>query len=138
MGYLTMRLANKVAIISGGASGMGAAAARIFAREGARVVIGDLLEAEGRQVVDGIGEAARFERLDVTKEADWQAIVEAAVAQFGKLDILVNSAGLSGSGYQDLFSLPAWETVMGVNATGVFLGIKYAVRRCNERGAARS
>lgn len=129
-----MRLANKVAIVTGGASGMGAATARRFAREGAKVMIGDVLEEEARRIVTEIGAAAAFERLDVTEEAAWQAIVEASVRQFGKLDILVNCAGISGSGYQDLMSTPAWETVMGVNATGVFLGMKYAVPAMRRAG----
>ncbi len=129
-----MRLANKVAIVTGGASGMGAATARVFAREGARVVIADLLEAEGRRVADGLGDAAAFERLDVTDEANWQAVVDRTVGRFGRLDILVNNAGISGSGYQDLFSRPAWDTVMGVNATGVFLGMKYAVPAMEQAG----
>src|ERR1700735_1039294 len=89
----TMRLAGKVAIISGAASGMGAATARMFAREGANVVIADVLDYEGQQVASGIGEAARFEKLDVTREDDWAAVVGATVGAFGKLDVLVNNAG---------------------------------------------
>jgi hypothetical protein len=81
-----MRLADKIAIISGAASGMGAATARMFAREGAKVVIGDVLEHEGRQVADAIGASARFEPLDVTKEESWAAIVTATTRHFGKLD----------------------------------------------------
>src|SRR5213592_2576654 len=96
-----MRLAGKVAIISGAASGMGAATARMFAREGAKVVIGDVLEHEGRQVAEGIGTSARFELLDVTKEESWAAVVAATTREFGKLDILVNNAGISGSAEQD-------------------------------------
>ena len=90
-----MRLAGKVAIISGAASGMGAATARMFAREGAKVVIADVLEHEGRQVADGIGASARFEPLDVTKEESWAAVVAATTRHFGKLDVLVNNAGIS-------------------------------------------
>ncbi len=122
-----MRLQDKVAIISGGASGMGAATARIFAREGAKVVLGDVLHDEGGRVASGIGEAARFEPLDVTKEESWRSIVERTLGHFGRLDILVNNAGISGSGYQDLMDTPAWETVIAINATGVFLGMKHAV-----------
>jgi len=92
-----MRLAGKVAIISGAASGMGAATALMFAREGAKVVIADVLEHEGRQVADGIGVSARFEPLDVTQEESWAAVVTATTGQFGKLDVLVNNAGISGS-----------------------------------------
>jgi NAD(P)-dependent dehydrogenase (short-subunit alcohol dehydrogenase family) len=129
-----MRLQNKVAIVTGGASGMGAATARIFAREGARVMIGDVLEDEGRRVAAAIGEPARFTRLDVTQEPDWEAIVAATRAAFGKLDILVNNAGISGSGYQDLTDTPAWHTVMAINATGTFLGMKHAVPAMRDAG----
>jgi NAD(P)-dependent dehydrogenase (short-subunit alcohol dehydrogenase family) len=122
-----MRLAGKVAIISGSASGMGAAAARMFAREGAKVVIADVLEHEGRQVADAIGAAARFEPLDVTKEEDWAAVVAATTQHFGKLDVLVNNAGISGSAEHDFYSTEAWQRIMAVNATGVFFGIKYAI-----------
>ena len=92
-----MRLENKVALISGGARGMGAAEARMFAREGAKVVIGDVLEAEGRQVEAQINEASDecvFVLLDVAQESQWQQAVETAVARFGKLDVLVNNAGI--------------------------------------------
>jgi 3(or 17)beta-hydroxysteroid dehydrogenase len=89
-----MRLEGKVAIISGAASGMGVATARRFAKEGARVVIADMLEEEGQQVAADITRAngtAEFMRLDVTNEADWKAVVEATVQKYGKLDILVNN-----------------------------------------------
>jgi 3(or 17)beta-hydroxysteroid dehydrogenase len=122
-----MRLAGKVAIISGAASGMGAATARMFAREGAKVVIADVMEHEGRQMADSIGPAARFEKLDVTSESDWQAVVTATQRHFGRLDVLVNNAGVSGSAEQDLYSTEAWHRIMGINATGVFLGIKHAI-----------
>ena len=95
-----MRLEGKVAIVSGAASGMGAATARRFAKEGAKVVIADMLEDEGRQVAADITRAngtAEFIRLDVTNEDDWKAVVEATVQKYGKLDILVNNAGISGS-----------------------------------------
>jgi NAD(P)-dependent dehydrogenase (short-subunit alcohol dehydrogenase family) len=122
-----MRLAGKVAIITGAASGMGAATARMFVREGAKVLIADVMEHEGRQVANAIGDAARFEALDVTNEDNWAAVVAAATRHFGKLDVLVNSAGISGSAEQDLYSTAAWHRIMAVNATGVFLGIKHAV-----------
>jgi NAD(P)-dependent dehydrogenase (short-subunit alcohol dehydrogenase family) len=122
-----MRLEGKVAIITGAASGMGAATARMFAREGANVVIADMLAHEGKQVADAIGSAARFEPLDVTKEENWAAVLAATTRHFGKLDILVNNAGISGSAEQDLYSTEAWHRIMAVNATGVFLGIKHAI-----------
>ena len=125
-----MRLAGKVALISGGARGMGAAEARMFAREGARVIIGDVLEAEGRQVEAEITEAggeALFVNLDVTSEASWDAAVGAAVARFGKLDVLVNNAGIVARGHLLDSSLDEWNRVMNVNSTGVYLGTKTAI-----------
>ena len=94
-----MRLAGKVALISGGARGMGAAEARLFAREGARVVLSDLLDAEGKQVeaaVTAAGGEALYVHLDVTSETEWERAVATAVARFGRLDILVNNAGVGG------------------------------------------
>jgi NAD(P)-dependent dehydrogenase (short-subunit alcohol dehydrogenase family) len=132
-----MRLANKVAIVSGAASGMGAATARRFGREGASVVVADLLEEDGRAVVASITEAggkALFQRLDVTEEASWAACVAAAVAAYGRLDILVNNAGISGSGVNDLLEPGIWDRVMAVNSTGVFYGTKYAVEQMRKNG----
>ena len=132
-----MRLAGKVALITGGASGMGQSEATIFAREGASVVVADLLEFEGRQVVEKIaasGGQARFVKLDVSNEDEWQAAVRAAVAAFGKLDILVNNAGISGTFDPDTTSTSAWDKLMDVNAKGVFLGMKHAVPAMREAG----
>lgn len=129
-----MRLAGKVAIISGAASGMGAATARIFASEGAKVIIADLLEHEGRQVAAEIGAAAAFEKLDVTKEQDWADVVAATRKRFGKLDVLVNNAGVSGSAEQDLYSSDAWHRIMEINATGVFYGVKHAIPAMKDNG----
>lgn len=129
-----MRLNGKVAIITGAASGMGAATARLFAREGAKVVIADMLETEGRKLASEIGAAARFEKLDVTDEAGWAAVVAATRQHFGRFDILVNNAGISGSAEQDLYSTEAWHRIMNVNATGVFLGTKYAVQAMKTNG----
>jgi NAD(P)-dependent dehydrogenase (short-subunit alcohol dehydrogenase family) len=132
-----MRLAGKVALITGGASGMGQSEALIFAREGARVVVGDLLEVEGRQVVDKIAAAggqARFVKLDVTSESEWQRAVGTAVDAFGKLDVLVNNAGISGTFDPDTMSTTAWDALMNVNAKGVFLGMKHAIPRMRDAG----
>jgi NAD(P)-dependent dehydrogenase (short-subunit alcohol dehydrogenase family) len=132
-----MRLAGKVALISGGASGMGRSEATIFAAEGARVVVGDVLEAEGRDVADTIAKAggqARFVRLDVTDEKSWQDAVAAAVSAYGKLDVLVNNAGISGTFDPDTLSVSAWDKLMSVNAKGVFLGMKYAVPAMEKAG----
>ena len=132
-----MRLAGKVALVSGAASGMGQSEATIFAREGAKVIVADILEAEGKQVADKIvsgGGQARFVKLDVTSEAEWDAAVRAAVSAFGKLDVLVNNAGISGTYDADMLSSAAWDTVMGVNAKGVFLGMKYAIPLMKKAG----
>ena len=125
-----MRLEGKVAIVSGAASGMGAATARRFAKEGAKVVVADMLEEEGRQVAADITRAngtAEFMRLDVTSEDDWKAVVDATVQKYGKLDILVNNAGISGSAVTDMLDTEAWDRLMAVNSRGVFLGTKHAV-----------
>ncbi|HUC69832.1 MAG TPA: glucose 1-dehydrogenase [Stellaceae bacterium] len=125
-----MRLENKIALITGAASGMGASMARIFAGEGAKVIVADMLEEEGKAIVADITRAngaAMFQRLDVSSEAEWQAAVDAALAAYGRLDILVNDAGLSGSAVADLFDTAAWDRLMAVNARGVFLGMKFAV-----------
>jgi len=108
-----MRLEGKVAFISGGARGMGAAEARLFASEGAKVAIGDILETEGQQVeaeISELGGEALFTRLDVTSEADWQRAISATVTRFGKLDILVNNAGISGTFDPDLISTESWDS----------------------------
>ena len=132
-----MRFDGKVAMVTGSASGMGAVEAHLFAQEGAKVVVADLLEDEGSKVVADIAAAggeARFVRLDVTDENDWQEAVTTAVATFGKLDILVNNAGISGSSGGDLMDTAAWDRLMEINAKGVFLGIKYAVSAMQQTG----
>src|SRR6266851_971848 len=114
-----MRLVGKVALISGGARGMGAAEARLFAREGAQVIIGDILAAEGGAVEADIrakgGEAA-FVRLDVTSEADWQKAVGLAQSSFGKLNVLVNNAGIGGGSRIEDTTAEDWNRMMDVNA----------------------
>ncbi len=132
-----MRLAGKVALVTGGASGMGAAEAKLFAKEGAAVVVADVLDAEGKKVVDDITGAkgrARYVHLDVTREAEWQSAVAAAVEAFGKLDVLVNNAGISGGIERDIMSTTAWDRLMDVNAKGVFLGMKHAIPAMQRAG----
>ena len=132
-----MRLAGKVALVSGAASGMGQSEATIFEREGAKVIVADILEVEGKQVAEKIaagGGQARFVKLDVTSEAEWDAAVKAAVGAFGKLDVLVNNAGISGTYDQDMLSSAAWDKVMAVNAKGVFLGMKAAIPLMKKAG----
>ena len=132
-----MRLAGKVALISGGARGMGAAEARLFAQEGARVVVADILEDEGRAVENDInakGGEALFVRLDVTSESDWERAVAATGDRFGKLDVLVNNAGIGGASRVEDTTVEAWERVMAVNAKGVFLGTRAAIPAMRRAG----
>ena len=132
-----MRLEGKVAIITGGANGMGAEECRIFAREGAKVVIADVVEEQGRQVEAEIAESggdAVFMKLDVTSESNWAEAIEATVARYGKVDILVNNAGISGTHDEDTMSTEAWERFMDINAKGVFLGMKSVIPQMQEVG----
>ena len=132
-----MRLEGKVALVTGGANGMGAEECRLFAREGAKVAIGDILADQGRQVEAEIVEAggeAMFVNLNVADEASWESAVAAIAARFGKLDVLVNNAGISGSGETDFRSTDAWDRLMNINARGVFLGIKHAIPEMQRAG----
>ena len=132
-----MRLGGKVALISGAARGMGAVEARLFAREGASIVLGDVLEQEGRRVASEIaatGAAAVFVKLDVTSEIDWESAVGEAVSGFGKLDVLVNNAGVYLRGPVHETSLQDWDRVMDVNARGPFLGTRAAIPAMKESG----
>ena len=125
-----MRLEGKVALISGGARGQGAVEAKLFASEGASVVIGDILDDLGRQVEAEIAESggnATYVHLDVTSESQWNDAVSAAVERYGKLDILVNNAGiLIRAGVEDTTG-EDWDRIMDINAKGVFLGTKAAI-----------
>ena len=132
-----MRLEGKVAFISGGARGMGAAEVRLFAAEGASVAFGDVLEAEGEALADEIqasGGQALFLTLDVTSAAQWQQAIDATEARFGRLDILVNNAGVRGSGLVEDVSVEEWDRVMNINAKGVFLGTKTALPALRRSG----
>ena len=132
-----MRLEGKVALISGGARGMGATEARLFASEGARVILGDILEEHGQQVQAEVAESggeAVFVRLDVTVESDWRRAVDTAVQRFGKLDILVNNAGIFDRSTVQSQTIESWDRVMGINAKGVFLGTKAAIPAMRDTG----
>ena len=132
-----MRLENKVALISGGARGMGAIEARLFALEGAQVVIGDVLEEEGRQTEAAINESGGeclFVPLDVTSESDWEQAVTAAVTRFGWLDILVNNAGIGRVSKVEDTTEEEWDLVMDINAKGVFLGAKAVIPAMRNAG----
>jgi len=132
-----MRLENKVALISGGARGMGAVEARLFASEGAKVVIADVLEDEGRRTeaeINETGGECLFVRLDVTSESDWREAVAATVARFGKLSILVNNAGIYRTNRVEETTGEEWDQVMDINAKGVFLGTKQAIPEMRKAG----
>ena len=132
------RMDGKVALISGGARGMGATEAQLFAREGAAVVIGDVLDEEGEATAASIaadGGRCRFVHLDVTQVADWESAVAEAVSQFGSLDVLVNNAGIGSSSFQ-IHEEPVelWDRTIDVNLKGVFLGTRTAVPAMLEAG----
>jgi NAD(P)-dependent dehydrogenase (short-subunit alcohol dehydrogenase family) len=133
------RLDGKVALISGAARGIGGETAQLMAQAGARVLIGDVLDEQGRQTVSAINAAgghAEYVHLDVTKEESWTAAVNLATSRFGKLDILVNNAGVFiGKGIEEI-SLAEWEKLVAVNMTGVFLGTRLAAQALRE--AAKS
>nr|MCS5608371.1 SDR family NAD(P)-dependent oxidoreductase [Alphaproteobacteria bacterium] len=132
-----MRVAGKVALISGGAGGIGAATAKLLATEGAAVVIADLLEDEGRATEASIAESggrALFVNLDVTSEDSWNNAVQSVVSSFGKLDILVNNAGVSHRAGVEETTPDAWDHVMDVNVKGVFLGTKAAIPEMRKAG----
>ncbi|MCY3542462.1 MAG: glucose 1-dehydrogenase [Chloroflexi bacterium] len=132
------RLDGKVAFISGGARGMGAEEARLFAREGAKVAIGDILDDDGHAVEAEINESGGdclYIHLDVTGESNWQDAIAATVSRFGRLDILVNNAGIGGMGglIEDT-AVEDWERVLDINGKGVFLGTKAAIPAMQDSG----
>ncbi|MGH3724329.1 MAG: glucose 1-dehydrogenase [Mycobacterium sp.] len=126
------RVDGKVALISGGARGIGAADARALVAEGAKVVIGDVLDDEGAALADKLGDAARYVHLDVTEAEQWDAAVSTAVDEFGLLNVLVNNAGIVAVGQIGKFDMTQWQKVIDVNLTGTFLGMQASV------GAMRS
>lgn len=128
------RLAGKVAIITGAAQGMGSATARLFAAEGAKVVLCDVIEDKGRETAAEIGESAVFEKLDVRSEADWDRVVAATTLRFGQLDILINNAAIVH--FSPIEAMPAEdiERVLAINVMGTMLGAKYAAREMIKAG----
>jgi 3(or 17)beta-hydroxysteroid dehydrogenase len=131
------RLSGKVAIVTGGALGIGAATVKMFAAEGARVVLADINEAAAAKVVDearAAGGEVTFVRLDVSREEDWQAAVAETLRLYGKLNVLVNNAGISLGHDVEETSLEEWNHLMGINATGVFLGMKHAIAAMKDNG----
>jgi NAD(P)-dependent dehydrogenase (short-subunit alcohol dehydrogenase family) len=132
-----MRLENKVAFVSGGARGMGAAEAKLFAREGAKVVIGDVLDEDGRKTeaeINELGGECLYVHLDVSSEDSWRSAVAETVSKFGKLDILVNNAGVVSMLKLEDIDVNEWDWVMDINAKGVFLGTKAAIPEMRKAG----
>jgi NAD(P)-dependent dehydrogenase (short-subunit alcohol dehydrogenase family) len=131
------RLDGKVALISGGARGQGAAEAQFFAREGARVVFGDILDEAGRQVEAAIrsaGGEATYVHLDVTSEDHWRVAIDTAVQRYGQLNILVNNAGILLRRAIEEMSVEEWDRIMAINLKGVFLGTKHAIPAMRRAG----
>ena len=133
------RLKGKVALISGGARGQGAAEAQLFAGEGARVVIGDVLDDLCKKTAGEInsksgGKAVVALHLDVTRAADWRAAVNACAREFGGLDILVNNAGIANVKGIEETSEEEWDSIVNINQKGVWLGMKAAVPAMRQRG----
>lgn len=121
------RVDGKVALISGGARGMGAEHARALIAEGAKVVLGDILDDEGKALAEQLGDAARYVHLDVTSAEEWDAAVATAVNEFGSLNVLVNNAGIVALGKIGEFDMAKWQKVIDVNLTGTFLGMQASV-----------
>src|SRR5258708_9399184 len=132
-----MRLKDKVAIVTGGAHGMGEAESRLFAVEGAKVVVADILGNDAEVVAGDIracgGEAIAAE-IDVTSEAEWGGLIAKTVAAYGRLDILVNNAGISGSSGRSPDGIEGWHRVIAGNTTSVFLGTKLAAEQMAKTG----
>ncbi|GEA87401.1 glucose 1-dehydrogenase [Cellulomonas cellasea] len=119
-------LDGRVALVSGGARGLGAAYVRALHERGATVVVGDLLDDEGTALADELGERVRFVHLDVTSEEDWAAAVEVAVG-LGGVDVLVNNAGIANAGRIERYGREKWDAVIAVNLTGTYLGVRAVV-----------
>ncbi|MCV7229177.1 SDR family oxidoreductase [Mycolicibacterium komossense] len=121
------RVDGKVVLISGGAQGMGASHAQMLVAEGAKVVIGDILDDKGQALADEIGDSARYVHLDVTQADQWDAAVALANSEFGSLTGLVNNAGIVALGKIGKFDMAKWQQVIDVNLTGTFLGMQATV-----------
>lgn len=128
------RVAGKVAIVTGGASGMGRADSKALAAEGASVVIADLNETDGQALAQEIGDSAVFMTLNVADEDNWKSVIAATLDRFGRLDILVNNAGIIAMGNIVETDLESWRKVNAVNSDGVFLGCKHAIPAMEKSG----
>lgn len=133
---MSQRLRNKVAVVTGAASGIGEAVARRFAAEGARVLLTDLNVAEGERIATELGGEALFLRQDVSDPADWQALAALVRERFQRLDVLVNNAGILLPGSIEQTTLEQWQRLMRVNADSVFLGCQTAVALMKEGGGS--
>ena len=133
----TGRVAGKVAIVTGGASGIGEATSRIFVREGAKVVIGDIDAERGEALAQELSPDAAFQMLDVTSESAWTAAADVAKSRWGRLDIVVNNAGMSGAKGRPVVEdvvVDDWNDVFAVNSTGVMLGTRAGIAAMREVG----
>jgi 3alpha(or 20beta)-hydroxysteroid dehydrogenase len=128
------RLDGKVALVSGAARGMGQAHAAAFAREGAKVVVCDVIDEEGEAVARDLGSVAVYHHVDVTQPGDWESAVAAGVAAFGKLDVLVNNAGIVEPSPFEGMTLESYRRVTEINQTGVFLGMQAAIAPMKQAG----
>ncbi|WP_068273353.1 glucose 1-dehydrogenase [Aldersonia kunmingensis] len=128
------RLTDKVAVVSGGARGMGASHVWALVDHGARVVFGDILDAEGERLADELGKPVRYVHLDVTRPEDWQRAVAVALADFGGVDVLVNNAGILNIGTIEDYDLAEWHRILDINLTGVFLGMRSVVKPMRAAG----
>jgi 3alpha(or 20beta)-hydroxysteroid dehydrogenase len=128
------RLDGKVALVTGAARGQGEAEARMFVAEGAKVVLGDVLDDLGEKVAIDLGDDARYVHLDVTKPDDWKAAVDTAVSAFGKVDVLINNAGILKLGPIETQPLEEYLAVVNVNQVGCFLGIRSAIEPMKAAG----
>jgi len=128
------RLEGKVALVSGAARGMGKAEAQLFAAEGAKVAVCDVRDDEGKAVAESIGASAIYQHLDVTSEDEWSAAIDATTRAFGKLDVLINNAGIGDGSPLAEMTLENYRRVTEVNQTGVFLGMRAAVSPMKEAG----
>jgi 3alpha(or 20beta)-hydroxysteroid dehydrogenase len=128
------RVDDKVAIITGGAQGMGAADARMLVAEGAKVVIADILDEPGQALAEELGDAARYVHLDVSDDEQWQAAVDATLTAFGKVNVLVNNAGIVQVAPLKSLDVDKWNRVLAVNLTGAMLGIKAVLGPMKDAG----
>ncbi|UPS91294.1 SDR family oxidoreductase [Bizionia sp. M204] len=135
------RVKNKVAIVTGGASGLGKSSAILLAREGAKIVVTDVDEENGKKVVQDIksnGGEAIFIKQDVSKEDEWKMVIDRTLKTYGKLNILANSAGIGVGGNVEEVTLADWKKLLSINLDGSFLGTQYAIKAMKETGEGGS